>query len=136
MRNRTYSGMRQLHTFEERFDYLALRAGVGQDTFAHDRYLNQRFYQSSEWKAVRRDVISRENGMDLGLDGYPILDKPIVHHIIPMTPQDFEDFNPLILDLDNLVLVSHETHNAIHFGSRALLREQWTERTPGDTKLW
>lgn len=82
MRDRTYSGMLQFHTFEERFDYLALRGGVGQDTFSHDRYLNQRFYQSSEWKSARRDVISRENGMDLGLDGYPIFDKPMVHHMI------------------------------------------------------
>ena len=136
MQAKSYSGMLQFRTFEERFDYLALRGGVGHDTFAHDRYLNQRFYQSAEWKHVRSEVISRENGMDLGLDGYPIFDKPIVHHIIPMRPEDFEEFNPLILDLDNLVLVSHETHNAIHFGSRALLREQWTERTPGDTKLW
>lgn len=136
MRSRTYSGMRQLHTFEERFDYLALGGVVAHSTFGHDRYLNQRFYSSSEWKNVRRDVISRDNGMDLGLEGYPIFDKPIVHHIIPMTSEDFEEFNPLILDLDNLVLVSHETHNAIHFGSRALLREEWTERRPGDTKLW
>lgn len=136
MRERSYSDMRQFHTFDERFDYLALNGGVGHSTFGHDRYLNQRFYASSEWKRVRRDVIVRDEGMDLGVDGYPIYDKPIVHHIVPMTPYDFEIGNPLILDPDNLVLVSHETHNAIHFGSRALLRENWTERRPGDTILW
>ena len=138
MRERNYADMRQLQTFEERFDYLALggEIGFGHSTFGHDRYLNQRFYQSHEWKTARRDVISRDDGNDLGLDGYPIFDRPMVHHIIPMTPEDFETGNPLILDLNNLVLCSHETHNAIHFGSRALLREQWTERQPGDTKLW
>lgn len=136
MQNRSYSGARQFHTFDERFEYLVLRGGVGQDTFGHDRYLNQRFYQSSEWKSVRSEVIARDNGMDMGLEGYPIFEKPIVHHIIPMTSEDFEVFNPLILDPDNLILVSHATHNAIHFGSRATLQEPWTERTPGDTKLW
>jgi hypothetical protein len=74
--------------------------------------------------------------MDLGVKGYPIFNKPIVHHIIPMTPEDFEMGNPLILDPNNLILVSHDTHNAIHFGTRSLLKEQWTERQPGDTILW
>jgi hypothetical protein len=128
--------MRQLDTFEERFDYLALSGGVGHSTFGHDRYLNQQFYTSPEWRRARRDVIVRDNGMDLGMNGYPIFEKPTVHHIIPMTPEDFEYFNPLILDLDNLILVSHDTHNAIHFGSRALLRTKFEERSPGDTKLW
>ena len=136
LRVRTYSGLRQLSTFEDRFDYLALNGGVGHSTFGHDRYLNQRFYGSTEWRHARRDVISRDNGNDLGLEDYPIYDKPVVHHIIPMEPEDFENGNPLILDLDNLILVSHETHNAIHFGSRALLREAYVERTPNDTKLW
>lgn len=138
MRDRNYSDMRQFYTFEERFDYLSLggEIGFGHSTFGHDRYLNQRFYQSSEWKTVRRDVIARDNGNDLGVDGYAIVDRPLVHHIIPMTPEDFETGNPLILSLENLVLCSHETHNAIHFGTRALLKEQWTERQPGDTNLW
>lgn len=136
MVDRSYRGALQFLTFEERFDYLALQGGVGHSTFGHDRYLNQQFYNSPQWKGVRRDVIVRDEGMDLGIDGYPIFDKPIVHHIIPMTPEDFENGNPLILDPDNLILVSHNTHNAIHFGTRALLQEQWTERQPGDTKLW
>lgn len=136
MSDKSYTGMRQFLTFEERFDYLALQGGVGHSTFGHDRYLNQQFYASQQWKSVRRDVIVRDEGMDLGVDGYPIFNKPLVHHIIPMTPEDFENGNPLILDPNNLVLVSHDTHNAIHFGSRALLRESWTERQPGDTILW
>lgn len=136
MVDRSYSGVLQFLTFEERFDYLALHGGVGHSTFGHDRYLNQQFYSSQQWKSVRRDVIVRDEGMDLGVDGYPIFNKPIVHHIIPMTPEDFEMGNPLILDPNNLILVSHDTHNAIHFGTRALLKEQWTERQPGDTKLW
>lgn len=136
MVDRSYSGVLQFPTFEERFDYLALQGGVGHSTFGHDRYLNQQFYNSPQWKGVRRDVIVRDEGMDLGVEGYPIVNKPIVHHIIPMTPEDFEMGNPLILDPNNLILVSHDTHNAIHFGSRALLKEPWTERQPGDTKLW
>jgi hypothetical protein len=128
--------MLTFRTFEERFDYLALGGGVGHSTFGHDRYLNQQFYASREWKTVRRDVIVRDEGNDLGMEGYPIFEKPAVHHIIPMTPEDFERGNPLILDPNNLVLVSHATHNAIHFGSRALLQETWTERQPGDTILW
>jgi hypothetical protein len=136
MVDRSYAGVLQFHTFEERFDYLSLGGGVGHSTFGHDRYLNQQFYNSPQWKGVRRDVIVRDEGMDLGVKGYPIFNKPIVHHIIPMTPEDFEMGNPLILDPNNLILVSHDTHNAIHFGTRSLLKEQWTERQPGDTILW
>jgi hypothetical protein len=134
--NRNYSDVRQLRTFEERFDYLALNGGVGHSTFGHDRYLNQRFYSSQEWRTVRRDVIARDNGMDLGVEGYPIYDRPLVHHIIPMEPEDFENMNPLVLDVNNLILCSHATHNAIHFGTRALLEEPWEPRSPGDTNLW
>ena len=133
---KTYDGMLEYYTFEERYEYLALGGGVGHSTFGHARYLNQQFYASSEWHTVRRDVIVRDGGFDLGVDGYPIVDKAIVHHIVPMTPEDFEWGNPLILDMNNLVLVSHDTHNAIHYGTKALLRETWTERQPGDTKLW
>lgn len=133
---RDYSGARRLHTFNERFEYLALRGGVGRETFGHDRYLNQRFYQSIDWQRTRRDVISRDNGNDLGVEGYPIFDRPMVHHIIPMTPEDFEEMNPLILDMNNLILCSHETHNAIHYGTAALLKEEWKPREPGDTRLW
>lgn len=133
---RTYSEMSRLETFEERFDYLSLNGGVGHSTFGHDRFMNQAFYSSSEWKSVRQQVILRDNGMDLGVMGYPIFDRPVIHHIVPMTPEDFESRNPMMLDLDNLIMTTHDTHNAIHFGTKALLRETYQERTPGDTILW
>lgn len=133
---KTYSGLQQFYTFEERFDYLALHGGVGHSTFGHDRYLNQIFYTSSEWRRVRRDVIARDNGNDLGLEGYPIFDQPVVHHIVPMTPEDIENRNPMVLDLENLIMTTHNTHNAIHYGTKALLPETFVERSPGDHKLW
>lgn len=135
-RTRSYSELLQFHTFEERFDYLCLNGGVGHSTFGHDRFMNQAFYTSHEWRTVRQQVILRDNGMDLGVDGYPIFDRPVIHHIVPMTPEDFDDRNPMMLDLDNLIMTTHDTHNAIHFGTKALLRETYQERRPGDTKLW
>lgn len=133
---RTYSEMRLLNTFEERFDYLMLSGGVGHSTFGHDRFLNQAFYNSYEWKRVRQQVIARDDGMDLGMEGYPVVHKPIIHHIVPMTPEDFEERNPMMLDLDNLILTTHDTHNAIHYGTRALLATPYEERKPGDHILW
>lgn len=133
---RSYSGMRQFLTFDERFEYLKLNGGVGHSTFGHDRYLNQAFYTSNEWRRLRHDIVARDEGNDLGVEGYPIFDRPIVHHIIPITPEDFEWGNPLVMDPNNLVLTSHTTHNAIHYGTRSLLREEYVERRPGDTKLW
>lgn len=135
-RIRSYSELLQFNTFEERFDYLALNGGVGHSTFGHDRFMNQAFYTSHEWRTVRQQVILRDNGNDLGVDGHPIFDKPVIHHIVPMTPEDFDDRNPMMLSLDNLIMTTHDTHNAIHFGSRALLRETYQERQPDDHKLW
>lgn len=136
MMSRTYSGMRQFHTLEERFDYLSLRGGVGTTTFGFERWMNQNFYRSREWRHLRHDIIARDNGCDLGVEGYEIFDKIIIHHIVPMTPEDFEDGNPLMLDPDNLITTTHNTHNAIHYGDRSLLVVGPIERTPGDTKLW
>lgn len=133
---RTYRELSQIDSFEERFAYLALNGGVGHSTFGHDRYMNQAFYTSHEWRQVRHEVIVRDNGMDLGVDGYPIFDRPVIHHIVPMTPEDFDSRNPMMLSLDNLIMTTHDTHNAIHFGTKALLRETYQERQPGDTKLW
>lgn len=134
--SRSYSELLQFNTFEERFDYLRLDGSVGHSTFGHDRYMNQTFYTSHEWKRARQQVILRDNGMDLGVDGYPIFNKPIIHHIVPMTPEDFDSRNPMMLDLENLIMTTHDTHNAIHYGTKALLRETFQERTAGDTKLW
>lgn len=134
--DRSYTGLLNFRTFDERFDYLALNGGVGHSTFGHDRYLNQQFYQSYDWRRVRNMVITRDEGRDLGVPGYELYGKVVIHHIIPMTPEDILNDNPLVLDIDNLITVSHETHNAIHYGSRATLQQPYVERSPNDHILW
>ena len=133
---RSYRGMRQLQTFEDRFEYLKLDGSVGHETFARDRWMNQAFYTSHEWRQLRHHIIARDLGLDLGVEGYEINDKVIVHHIIPITPEDLIDGNPLVWDPDNLISTTHNTHNAIHYGDRSLLPVLAVERSPGDTKLW
>lgn len=132
MTSRSYLELQQFQTFEDRFDYLKLGGGVGHSTFGHDRYLNQQFYTSREWRQVRQEVIARDDGLDLGIPGFEIYDKVVIHHIIPMRPEDFETGNPLILDPDNLITTTHETHNAIHYGTRDNLQKPLVERQPGD----
>lgn len=136
MRIRTYREMMREDTFEGRFDYLMLKGEVGHATFGYDRWMNQGFYTSSEWRNLRHAVIARDSGLDLGAEGYEIYDKVYVHHMNPMTPEDIERGNGDILNLDYLITTSHRTHNAIHFGNRDLLRKPMVERRPGDTKLW
>lgn len=135
-RVRTYSEMRQFDMFEDRFDYLKLEGIVGRATFGFDRHVNQHFYRSREWKDVRRHVILRDDGCDLGVQGYEIQGAPLVHHLNPINVDDIVDSMDWILDPDFLITTSHETHNAIHYGDRSLLRVPFKERTPGDTKLW
>lgn len=136
MRSRSYRELRQLETFEDRFRYLALRGQVGVSTFGFDRWINQGFYTSAEWRQIRHHIIVRDNGCDLGVEGYDIHDKIYVHHINPMTPDEIEQADPRILDPDNLICVTHRTHNAIHYGDERLLPRPPVERRPGDTKLW
>lgn len=136
MRIRTYSEMSQFVTLEERFEYLKLAGGVGVATFGFDRYINQRFYTSSQWRQVRNHVISRDNGMDLGVDGYEIHDKIIIHHMNPLTYEQIDEGVADILDPEFLVTTAHRTHNAIHFGDKSLLPRPLVERRPGDTRLW
>lgn len=136
MRTRTYSEVVRLPTFEERFAYLRLDGVVGQITFGFDRWLNQRFYTSREWKDVRSFVIFRDHGADLGIEGYEIHHGPIVHHINPLTMDDFKLGDKRLMDPENLILTTHSTHNAIHFGDESLLRRGPIERVPNDTKLW
>lgn len=136
MRIRSYRELRRLTSFEERFEYLSLRGQVGAATFGFDRWINQDFYRSKQWKDVRQNVIARDNGCDLGVDGYEIYDKIIIHHLNPMTPEDIEDGNPMIFDLDNLITTTHNTHNAIHYGDKSLLPRPTVARRPGDTRLW
>lgn len=134
--SRTYSELRQLATFEERFSYLALHGKVGEATFGFDRYLNQQFYTSKQWRDIRHEIIVRDRGCDLGIDGYEIHSGLYIHHLNPMTVEDIELGNPCILDPNNLITVSHRTHNAIHYGDVRLLPLPPVERKVGDTKLW
>lgn len=133
---RTYSEMSHFQTFEERYRYLALRGSVGASTFGFDRHMNQMFYQSREWRQLRQHVILRDNGCDLGVDGFEIFDRVYIHHMNPMTPDDIIDGNSDILDPEFLISVTHKTHNAIHYGDESQLPQRIIERRPGDTKLW
>lgn len=133
---RTYQELAALPTFEDRFDYLMLKARVGAETFAGERYLNQTFYTSRAWKDVRDIVIVRDNGRDLGIPGREISRAPLVHHMNPITIEDIERGNPDILDPDLLITTCLDTHNAIHYGDRSRLPQPYVERTPGDTLLW
>lgn len=133
---RRYSELSQLETFDERFEYLRLKGAVGESTFGFERYINQEFYRSTEWRHARRDVIARDLGMDLGIEGFEIYDKVMVHHMNPMTVQSIIDGNADILNPEFLITVSHNTHNAIHYGDASKLNKPFMERQPGDTKLW
>lgn len=133
---RSYSELRRLDTFEERFDYLSLRGRVGESTFGFDRYINQEFYRSVQWKQVRDRVISRDEGCDMGIEGYEIYDKIIIHHMNPMSPDDIIHADEAILDPEFLICVTHRTHQAIHYGDRTMIRQPLVARRPGDTKLW
>jgi 5-methylcytosine-specific restriction endonuclease McrA len=109
---------------------------VGQDTFGYDRYLNQILYQSSVWKSVRDEVIIRDNGCDLGIPGYDVVDKLVVHHINPITKDQIEHVNDVMFNPDFLICTSHRTHIAIHYGDERLLPKPMVVRCPGDTVPW
>lgn len=133
---RTYSELRRLNTFEERFDYLELKGHVGEATFGYDRWLNQQFYKSYAWQNVRNKVITRDYGCDLGIRGYEIYAGLLVHHMNPLSPQDILDGEESLLDPNFLITTSLQTHNAIHYGDRSLLPRGPITRKPNDTKLW
>lgn len=134
--SKSYSAMLARDTFLSRYRYLRLEGIVAEQTFGHERQLNQRFYTSRDWKVARDVVIVRDNGCDLGHPDRPILGPITVHHINPIVPQDLIDGNPAIFDPENLICVSHNTHNAIHYGDESLLPRDDVERKPGDTLLW
>lgn len=136
MGDRSYSEMIQLPTFEERFKYLSLLGKVGEMTFGLDRFLNQRFYNSAEWKSIRDFVIIRDCACDLGIPGRDIFGGVRVHHMNPITPEDLEDGNDIILDPEFLICTSLDTHNAIHFGDLKNLTQLPIERRKGDTAPW
>lgn len=133
---KSYDALILLDTIEDRYNYLRIGGGVGYETFGFDRYLNQSFYQSVEWKRVRDEVISRDNGCDLGLEGYEINGRILIHHMNPIRPNQIKFFDPDILDPDFLISCSHKTHNAIHYGDENLLPRRIVERRPNDTTPW
>jgi len=135
-RSRCYSELQQLDTFEQRFEYLALRGEVGFETFGSHRWINQRFYTSREWRRLRDVVIIRDNSCDLGVDGYDIHVNLIVHHMNPLTEGDIMEGTRFALDPEYLICTTHETHNAIHYGDASKLAKPYQPRMPGDTKLW
>lgn len=133
---RTYSELISLPTFEERFQYLRLDGKVGEDTFGYDRYLNQVFYRSARWKAVRNEVILRDNGCDLGIIGRDIYKHIIVHHMNPLMLRDITEETEFLLDPEYLICTTHRTHNAIHYGDEELLLKEPIVRKKNDTCPW
>lgn len=133
---KSYRNLILLPTILDRFEYLRIKSNVGDSTFGFDRFINQDFYQSREWRQVRMKVIARDEGCDLGVPEYPIGGKVIIHHINPITAEDIENASDLLFDMDNLICVSESTHNAIHFGDETLLPAEPIIRMPGDTCPW
>lgn len=134
---KTYERLITIDNYIDRFNYLKLKGQVGKETFGSKRYLNQQFYRSREWRRFRNEVIIRDKGLDLAMDGYYISGKIIVHHIEPIT-SDVLAFSPeLALDLNNAICVSYITHQAIHYGDDSILKElELIERRPNDTVPW
>lgn len=134
---KTYSGALEYPSFAERFHYLRIGGKVGVETFGVNRFLNQKFYRTEEWKRFRNQIIIRDNGNDLGADGCPIEGKIYIHHIVPITMDDILNRNlELLLNPDNAISCSFATHQAIHYGDDSILQLEVPERKPGDTKLW
>lgn len=133
---RNYSELSELKTLDKRYEYLRLDGTVGKETFGFDRYVNQDFYRSREWKSVRDFVIVRDNGCDLGVDGYQIHGKIIIHHMNPIASKDIQYCSELLLNPEYLIVTSHSTHNAIHYGDKSLLIIPPVERRQNDTCPW
>lgn len=133
---RTYSELIKLPTFEERFQYLKLDGDVGVETFGFDRYLNQAFYSSDEWKSIRNQVIIRDNGCDLGIEGREIYKRIIIHHMNPITKEDLLYRTEYLLNSEYMICTMKNTHDAIHYGDENLLFKEPVERKPNDTCPW
>lgn len=136
MTNRSYSELKQFKTFDERFRYLSLKGEVGRSTFGFDRWLNQRFYSSSEWQNARELVILRDAGCDLGIEGFEIFSDLLIHHMNPITSDDIINGEESLLDPEFLITTSKKTHNAIHYGNGNSPYRPFVSRQPNDTKLW
>lgn len=133
---RTYREMSRLTTFLERFEYLKLSGRVGHETFGYDRWINQNFYRSTQWKNIRSQVIARDLGCDLGIEGYEIHDRIYIHHMNPMVEEEILGGDPAIINPNFLITTNHRTHNAIHYGDASGLLVELPERKRGDTRLW
>jgi len=133
---RTYSELRRLETLQERYDYLRLGGYPGDMTFGYDRWINQQFYTSHQWRHIRQHIIARDLGCDLGVEGFEIHTGLYIHHMNPMTVEDIVHGDESILDPECLITTTLATHNAIHYGPRRQLTKVLVERKPGDTKLW
>lgn len=137
MKIRTYNEMILLPTFKERFRYLKLSGAVGKATFGYDRYLNQSFYRSQEWKKLRNEIIVRDNGCEFGLEDYPIAGRIFIHHMNPIEDDDIINSTDYLMNPNYLVCVSHDVHNAIHYGNEDILRsKEFIPRKPNDTCPW
>ena len=134
---KTYLELIQLSTYEERLEYLMLYGKVGSDTFGSSRYLNQALYHSLGWHEFRNEIIARDKGCDLGIDGMYIDKHAIIHHINPISEEDILDRAPCVFDKNNVILVSHKTHNIIHYSPKLdTIMYEFANRRPNDTKLW
>lgn len=133
---KTYSELIELESYKKRFEYLKLNGEISKQTFGYDRYLNQYFYKTPEWRHVRNQVILRDNACDLAMNGYEIVGKIIIHHMNPIRIEDILYRREEIFDPEYLICVSHETHNAIHYGDSSLLIDTPIVRTPNDTCPW
>jgi hypothetical protein len=133
---RTYSELLRYDSFESRYDYLRLGGSVGDTTFGHSRFLNQGFYNSRLWRSIRREVILRDDGCDLGIEGRAIFGRVTIHHLNPITEEDLDNITDFLVNPEFLICVSRDTHNAIHYGDASLLPQLPIERTPQDTSPW
>lgn len=133
---RCYSDLIQLETFKKRYYYLKLHGKVGEDTFGFDRYINQSLYKSNKWKRTRSQVIIRDNGCDLGIEGHELDKYIVIHHMNPLTLEDIEEERDVVFNPEYLISCSSRTHKAIHFGDENLLPKDFIERRPNDTCLW
>lgn len=133
---KTYSHLSRLKTFKERFEYLKLDGRVGDETFGSHRYLNQRLYKSREWRQLRRKIIVRDEGCDLGFSDRPIRGYIYIHHLNPITIEDILERRPCVFDPENLISISFDTHNALHYGGADSEPEEYVERRPNDTCPW
>jgi len=133
---RTYSELIKFNTFEDRFEYLKLNGNVGSETFGFDRYFNQVFYRSLEWRKLRNEIIIRDNGCDLGVPGHEIFGKIVIHHLNPITLYDIEENSDILMNPEYLICTCHQTHNAIHYGNTDLLMRDPIVRSKNDTCPW